>query len=313
MRFTIFSWHHIASKFKKLITNGPAFRFDMDDIARIRNEMGTLINRLEKKYRVVKDEEKREKQRSKKTAKSEEPPLDAEVSANFEKPAADVDDDLQNTDSENESDAPLPKATTGYIETPQIDTVDQMDMDTSDGERELKDSQNTVERAVAAVDDADETMDTPDSDAMMVDVPDKPEEGETDEGDSEVLLDSDDEDLPEGPSAPTAKPSSPGSDTEATGRSENSMCLDTSPAASSAKGTEASNETEVLDDFLISSQTPPSQSSRAPKAVAPTEKENHPNLDSRDDPSPHSGNEVDIENQSDHWSGMTLGGESADV
>ena len=307
MRFTIFSWHHIknASNLKKLITKGPAFRFDMDDIARIRNEMDILIKRLEKKYRVVKDEEKREKQRSKKAVKSDEPPLDAEVSTNCEKPAANVDNDLQNTDSENESDTQLPKATTGNVETPEIDT------DTSDGER--KNSQDTVERAAAAMDDADETMYTPDSDAMMVDALNKPEEGETDEGDSEVLLDSDDEDLPEGPSAPTAKPSSPGSDTEATGRSENSMCLDTSPAASSAKGTEASNETEVLDDFLLSSQTPPSQSSRAPKAVAPTEKENHPNLDSRDDPSPHSGNEVDIENQSDHWSGMTRGGESTDV
>jgi len=277
----------------------------MDDIARIRNEMDILIKRLEKKYRVVKDEEKREKQRSKKAVKSDEPPLDAEVSTNCEKPAANVDNDLQNTDSENESDTQLPKATTGNVETPEIDT------DTSDGER--KNSQDTVERAAAAMDDADETMYTPDSDAMMVDALNKPEEGETDEGDSEVLLDSDDEDLSEGPSAPTAKPSSPGSDTEATGRSENSMCLDTSPAASSAKGTEASNETEVLDDFLISSQTPPSQSSRAPKAVAPTEKENHPNLDSRDDPSPHSGNEVDTENQSDHWSGMTRGGESTDV
>lgn len=306
MRFTVFSWDHIENRLKILITKGPAFRFDMEDIARIRIEIGTLIKRLEKEYRAVKGEEKREKNRSKMAAKSEEPSLNAEVAATGGEPATkeskrtsqpgEAVDDLQNTDSENESDTPLPKATNGNIETPEIDTLDTLDpMDTSDGERDLKDSQNTEERAAAALAAADKTMDTPDHDEMMADVHNKPDGGETDEGDSEVLLDSDVEDLSVETSAPAAKPSSPGSDTEATGHSENSMCLDTSPAASSAK------ETEALDEQL--SQTQTSQSSQVPKAVAPTEKENHPNLET-------SHSDDGIENQSTYFSAQRV--ESAD-
>ena len=53
MRFTIFTWDHIESRLKKLITEGPAFRFDTDDIFRIRFEMGILIKRLEEKYCTI--------------------------------------------------------------------------------------------------------------------------------------------------------------------------------------------------------------------------------------------------------------------
>ena len=53
MRFTVFSWDQIAGRLKELITKGPAFRFDTDDIARIRTEMDTLIKRLEKKYNTA--------------------------------------------------------------------------------------------------------------------------------------------------------------------------------------------------------------------------------------------------------------------
>ena len=366
MRFTIFTWYHIESGLKKLITKGPAFRFDMDDIARIRNDIGTLIKRLEKKYREVKDDEKREKMRSKKAAQSEEPSLDAKVFATGEEPAANeskralkpgnVDDDLQNTDSEIEIEPLLPMATTGNIETPEIDTVDPMV--TSDCERNLKDSQDTGERAAAALADADNTLDTPDPDAIMVDVPSKPDEGETDGGDSEVLLDSSDgEDLPDKTSSPAAKPSSPGSDTEATGRSDNSMCVDASPAASPAKQTEAlddtlsshkdlpektsppaakpsspgsdtdatgrsdnsmcvdaspatspAKQTEALDDYLSShthTHTPTSRSGLAPKAVAPTEKENYPNLET-------SPSDDDVENQNAHFSRSAQGDENTD-
>ena len=57
MRFNVFSWNHIKKRCKKLITKGPAFDFGMDDIARIRQEIATLLDRLVAKYREVKGDD----------------------------------------------------------------------------------------------------------------------------------------------------------------------------------------------------------------------------------------------------------------
>jgi hypothetical protein len=46
-----------------LITKGPAFQFDMSDIARIREEIGTLIDNLSPHYLQMKAQEKETKKK----------------------------------------------------------------------------------------------------------------------------------------------------------------------------------------------------------------------------------------------------------
>ena len=68
MRHLKFTWVDIMEHFKSMITRGPAFQFDMEDIARIRGEIGTLINKLSEIYLAMKLEEKKEKKKSKSQA-----------------------------------------------------------------------------------------------------------------------------------------------------------------------------------------------------------------------------------------------------
>ena len=65
-----FTWEDYAERFLNMITRGPAFQFDMTDIARIREEMGTLIDRLSTPYLKMKEEEKAEQRAQRKKAKS---------------------------------------------------------------------------------------------------------------------------------------------------------------------------------------------------------------------------------------------------
>ena len=62
IRHQKFTFAHINNKCKDLITTNPAFTFNMSDIARIREEMKTLIDRLSREYFIFKREE-REKER----------------------------------------------------------------------------------------------------------------------------------------------------------------------------------------------------------------------------------------------------------
>jgi len=58
MRHLRFTWEGYESNFMSLITNGLAFQFDTSDIARIREEMSTLIDNLSKVYlSLLKDSE----------------------------------------------------------------------------------------------------------------------------------------------------------------------------------------------------------------------------------------------------------------
>ena len=50
MRDQVFSCLEMENEFENLITNGPAFQFGMEDIARIREEFIDLINSLKKLY-----------------------------------------------------------------------------------------------------------------------------------------------------------------------------------------------------------------------------------------------------------------------
>lgn len=50
MRHLRFTWKGYTTNFVSLITNSPAFQFDMSEIARIREEMTTLIDNLSKLY-----------------------------------------------------------------------------------------------------------------------------------------------------------------------------------------------------------------------------------------------------------------------
>ena len=68
MRHLKFTWVDFIERFKSMITRGPAFQFDMEDIARIREEIGTLINKLSEIYLAMKAEEKKEKKKSKRQA-----------------------------------------------------------------------------------------------------------------------------------------------------------------------------------------------------------------------------------------------------
>ena len=50
MRHHRFTWKGYKAYFASLITNSPAFQFDMSEIARIREEMTTLVDNLSKVY-----------------------------------------------------------------------------------------------------------------------------------------------------------------------------------------------------------------------------------------------------------------------
>lgn len=67
MRNQIFSRQGIKDHFKQLITDGSAFQFGMDDIARIREEMKALVCSLTPLYAEFK-----QKQKALKAAKKEE-------------------------------------------------------------------------------------------------------------------------------------------------------------------------------------------------------------------------------------------------
>jgi len=54
LRNQTFTFEDQNDNFRKAITDNPAFQFDMDDIARIREEMRTLIVKLTKEYRRAK-------------------------------------------------------------------------------------------------------------------------------------------------------------------------------------------------------------------------------------------------------------------
>eukprot|EP01082_Thalassiosira_pseudonana_P009089 g8088.t1.2.5e17418a g8088 g8088.t1 contig27:163628-167782(+) len=68
MRRQLFTPEDINDNFKGMITNGSAFAFDMKDIARIRGEFTTLIDRLSPKYLAIKDAEEKAAKRAKKKA-----------------------------------------------------------------------------------------------------------------------------------------------------------------------------------------------------------------------------------------------------
>ena len=72
MRHLKFTWEDISRKppFGALITKGPAFQFNMSDIARMREEMERLINNLSKIY-LMKEREKADKRMKSERAKSE--------------------------------------------------------------------------------------------------------------------------------------------------------------------------------------------------------------------------------------------------
>jgi hypothetical protein len=58
MRHHRFTWKGYKDSFTSLITNSPAFQFDMFEIARIRKEMTTLVDNLSKVYlRWLKEQE----------------------------------------------------------------------------------------------------------------------------------------------------------------------------------------------------------------------------------------------------------------
>lgn len=70
LRNQTFTFEDQNDNFRKAITDNPAFQFDMDDIARIRGEMRTLIGKLTKEYRSVKQTAKIEKIRAKREEES---------------------------------------------------------------------------------------------------------------------------------------------------------------------------------------------------------------------------------------------------
>lgn len=63
MRRLKFTWEGIESAFEALITKGPAFQFNMSDIARMREEMKSLINNLSEIYLVMKERKKADKKK----------------------------------------------------------------------------------------------------------------------------------------------------------------------------------------------------------------------------------------------------------
>ena len=69
MRHLKFTGVGISENFKSMITQGPAFQFDMEDIARIRGEIGTLINKISEVYLPMKE---KQEEKSKQAVKSSE-------------------------------------------------------------------------------------------------------------------------------------------------------------------------------------------------------------------------------------------------
>ena len=61
MRHLKFTWEDITEYFESMITNGPAFQFDMSDIPRIRKEIRTFISNLSVIYLEMMAQEKAEK------------------------------------------------------------------------------------------------------------------------------------------------------------------------------------------------------------------------------------------------------------
>merc|ERR1712194_416627 len=70
MRNDKFTWGGGCERFLTLITKGPAFQFDMSDIARIREEMGILIYNLSIQYLKTKEQGKAKKRVKRKEIES---------------------------------------------------------------------------------------------------------------------------------------------------------------------------------------------------------------------------------------------------
>lgn len=70
MRHLKFTWKGVSNRFKSLITNGSAFQFDMDDVARMRVEIASLIGKLSSIYLDLKKKEKANKKSKHKASKS---------------------------------------------------------------------------------------------------------------------------------------------------------------------------------------------------------------------------------------------------
>ena len=64
MRHLKFTWEDITEYFESMITNGPAFHFDMSEIPRLRKETRTLISNLSVMYLEIMAQEKAEKEKS---------------------------------------------------------------------------------------------------------------------------------------------------------------------------------------------------------------------------------------------------------
>ena len=64
MKHLKFTWNDMKKQLKTLITKSPAFRFDMSDVARMRDEMERLINNLSKIYLAMKEREKADKEKA---------------------------------------------------------------------------------------------------------------------------------------------------------------------------------------------------------------------------------------------------------
>ena len=70
MRHLKFTWKGRSNRFRSLITNGSAFQFDMDDVARMRVEIEALIGKLSRIYLDLKKKEKANKKSKHKASKS---------------------------------------------------------------------------------------------------------------------------------------------------------------------------------------------------------------------------------------------------
>eukprot|EP00804_Cyclotella_cryptica_P023147 CCRYP_000358-RA/>CCRYP_000358-RA protein AED:0.01 eAED:0.01 QI:1097/1/1/1/0.75/0.66/9/214/1028 len=82
MRSEKFTRSGIRDKFKHLITDGPAFQFNMDDIARIREELKTLVDALAGLYSKFKREEKELKMAAKQQTHAQNEAVDQEEKEN---------------------------------------------------------------------------------------------------------------------------------------------------------------------------------------------------------------------------------------
>ncbi|KAL7551587.1 hypothetical protein ACHAWF_014773, partial [Thalassiosira exigua] len=96
LRHQKITWEDITEKppFEYLITNNTAFEFDMLDIARIREEIGTLIDNLSKHYLRIKVEEnknKKAKRKAKRSGKDEKESVDEKQSVDATNESAPID------------------------------------------------------------------------------------------------------------------------------------------------------------------------------------------------------------------------------